>query len=82
MAESVEESTISDEIRPYRFELDDYWGVVKAAMGMTTTVTMNRRALLSIWWHLINSLWCCCMKCQDIPCVIQHLYCHELDEAV
>ena len=60
MAESVEESTVSDEIRPYRFEPDHYWGVRKAVMGVTATVTMNRPELYwafgGIWLILCGAV--------------------------
>ena len=72
MAECVEESTVSDENCPHRFV------TATETVTVTGTVTANSDSnsdcdneQANFTEHLGNTLWCCCTKCQAIPCVIE-----------
>ena len=68
--ECVEESTVSDENCPYRFEPSDHWDNSEGS-DMSNSDCDNEQ--VSFTEHLGNTLWCCCTKCQAMPCAIECL---------
>ena len=79
MVETVEESTVSDEICPYKFKPDKHWG---SSEGNDKSDSNCNGEHASFTEQLGNTLWCCYMKYQAILSAIKCLYCHELDEVV